>query len=258
MPSSRIIKADRDEQTISAFSFRSMHRGEALSLEQPGDVSCGFVPLELFDTSELKGQNFSTPRQNQAESPPEIPGRFVSDEEMQQHQQESYQRGLQDGKNLAERGLLNVFKALRTAAEEIEMLREKVLRDSEDELLSLVIAVSRKVISQEVVQDRSVVLKVIKTAISNLNDSDELTIRVNPDDHAMLSNSRDQGLLKELAAVKFTMRSDPSLPPGCCQIDTALGTVDAGFESQLEEIYRRLKEERTNSSAAQQLPEAQE
>ncbi len=249
MPLSRIIKAEAGSHSISAFSFRPMHSGESLALEQPGQTGCSFVPLELFDPSELKDNNLSLQRQRQqVEAAPEIPGRFVSDEEMQHEQQESYQRGLQDGKNLAERGLLNVFRSLRTAAEEIEMLREKILRDSEDALLALVIAVSRKIILQEVSQDKKVVVNVIKAALANLKESDDLIIRVHPDDHVMLSTSKDQGLQKELGAVRFTLKSDSSLQQGCCQIETLLGTVDASFDAQLEEIFRKLMEERSNSA----------
>lgn len=249
MPSSRIIKSDSSEQPISAFSFRSMHRGEALTLEQPLDGSGSFMPMEIFDPSELQGHRLPVVEKKTEEPEIEIPGRFVSDDDLQQIEQDSYQRGLQDGKNLAERGLFNVFRSLRTAAEELELLREKVLRDSEDDLLTLIIAVSRKIIAQEVSQDRNVIIKVIKSALTNLSDSDELTIRLSPDDHAMLSVSNNKALQKELAGVRFILKSDPSLPHGCCQIDTALGTVDASFEAQLEEIYRRLLEERTNPTA---------
>lgn len=253
MPSSRIIKSDNVGHSISSFNFRSIQRGTALTLEQSSSDSGAFMPLEIFDTSELKGHHaFVAPEKPQEVQEPEIPGRFVSDEELQQQQQESYQRGLQDGKNLAERGLANAFRALRSAAEELSMLRDKVLRDSEDDLLDLVMSISRKVIAREVDQSRDIVLSVIKSALQNLSESDELTIRVNPDDHSMLTGSSEQSLKKELSSVKFLLKSDPALQQGSCQIDTSLGTVDASFEAQLEEIYRRLLEERTSSHPTQE------
>jgi hypothetical protein len=39
-----------------------------------------------------------------------------------------------------------VFRALRSAAEGVETLREKVLRDSEDEIIKLVMLVAKKII----------------------------------------------------------------------------------------------------------------
>jgi len=149
-----------------------------------------------------------------------------------------------------------VFKGLRTAAEDLQNLREKVLRDSEDDLLDLTMAVARKVVGREVMQDRQVVIRLIRTVIQNLNERDELLIRVHPDDYTLLVTSQNEALKSELGAVKFILKPDPTIEIGSCQVETEWGTVDAGFEAQMEEIYRRLQEDRTTGSAA--LPEVAE
>lgn len=251
MSSSKVVKANNDVLPIGGFSFQSLSRA-GFSVARPAHAkSPDFVPLALFDPSELGDKKDFVAKPQIAESPetpPLPPGSFVSDEDLQRYQEESYQSGLQDGKNLAERGLLNVFKGLRTAAEDLQQLREKVLRDSEDDLLTLAMAVARKVISREVAQDRQVVIRLIRDVVRNLNERDELLIRVHPDDHALLMTSENEALKSELGAVKFTLKSDPSIEVGSCQVETEWGTVDAGFEAQLEEIYRRLQEERTAGS----------
>ena len=257
MPSSKIIKAAAVElPPINAFTFRAVSPGETLlpggATTDEGDAI--FVPLALFDGTELGARPGLTPPQPAPEPPPEAPGSFVSDEQRERELQESYQRGLQDGKNLAERGLLNVFKSMRTAGEDLQELRERVLRDSEDDLLTLVFAVARRVIHQEVVQNRQLVLAVIRAALRNLSSEDEVVIRVHPDDHALLTSSQDQALQRELAAFRFTLKADVTLSPGCCQVETALGTVDASFEAQLEEIYRRMLEERTSGGEGLESP----
>lgn len=225
-----------------------MTGGESIPAGRPPLSGDSFVALEIFDPSELPAGSPYTAPEQASEPEIEIPGKFVSDTELQDQLQDSYQRGLQDGKNLAERGLLNVFRGLRTAVEELQLLRDKVLRDSEDELLKLVIAVSRRIIQHEVAQERSVVIRTIKASVQNLKDSDELIIHVHPDDYHLLTTSMEGALKKEIGSSRFTLRADPTLQPGCCQVDTALGTVDATFESQLEEIYRRLLEERASES----------
>lgn len=252
---SKIIKATTADLSISDFSFRPVSRGDAAAAVAPSDESgTAFVPLEIFDPTELGAKIGLAPPKSAVEPLPEIPGKFVSDQELEKELQDSYQRGLQDGKNLAERGLLNVFKSMRTASEELQQLREKVLRDSEDDLLALVIAVARRVVHQEVAQNRQVVLQVIKAALQDLSDSDELVIRVHPDDQALLTTSQDQALQRELAAFRFSLKGDATLQPGCCLVETALGTVDASFEAQLEELYRRMLEERTSGSEVELTP----
>lgn len=247
MLSSKIIKAAKADLPINAFSFRQVTQlPSATGSQTAPDDAASFVPLEIFDPSEVGSKVGLAPPKQATEPPPEIPGRFVSDQELEKELQDSYQRGLQDGKSLAERGLVHVFKAMRTASEELQQLREKVLRDSEDDLLALVIAVARQVIHQEVMQDRKIVLQVIKAALQNLSDNDELVIRVHPDDQALLTTSLDQALQRELAAFRYTLKADATIQPGCCQVETTLGTVDASFEAQLEELYRRMQEERTS------------
>lgn len=251
MPLSKVIKGVASSISISDFSLRAIKRGEILSTVTNDDAGSHFVPMDLFDPAELGVRAALLPQKHEDAEPPlepEIPGSFISDVDLQMQLQDSYQRGLQDGKNLAERGLFNVFKSLRTAADDIQNLREKILRDSEDELLELVIALSRKVIHQETTQDRGIVLRVIKAAVNDLNELDELIIRVHPDDHALLSSSQNNALKNELCSVRFTLKADASLQPGCCLVETSLGTIDASFEAQLEEIYRRLLEERYTST----------
>lgn len=246
MPSSKIIKAATADLSICDFSFRPVSQGTATSAaEQADGGSTTFVPLEIFDPSEMGGRIGIITAKPAAETTPEIPGTFVSDQDMERELHESYQRGLQDGKNLAERGLVNVFKSMRTASEELQQLREKVLRDSEDDLLDLVIAVARRVIHHEISQNRQLVVQVIRAALRNLNDKDQLIVRVHPDDQALLTSSQDQTLRQELAALNCTLKADATLLPGNCLVETTLGTVDASFEGQLEELYRQMLEERT-------------
>lgn len=257
MSSSKIIKAGDGELQINGFSFQNIQKNSLVTQAKTVEKTDDFTPMELFDTSELGDKRKfivqpQTPVMEEPEepAPPPPPGSFVTDEDLQRYQEESYQRGLQDGKNLAERGLLNVFKGLRTAAEDLQLLRERVLRDSEDDLLALILAVARKVVVREVAQDRQIVLRLVRAALQNLNERDELTIRVNPDDHALLTTSQNEALKSELAAIRFTLKPDSTVELGSCQIETERGTVDAGFEAQLEEIYRRMLEERTESAVA--------
>ncbi len=251
MPSSKVIKAGFDELQIGGFDFGSVLRDGTPLTPRPHDVTDDFKPMPLFDQSELKGKLLfnlpsAVPESAAIESaaPPQPTVNTVSEEDLQRYQEESYQRGLQDGKSLAERGLLNVFKSLRTAAEEMLQAREKLLRDSEDDLLQLSMAVARKVINREVVQDREIILRLVVLALENLSEKDELVIRVHPDDHALLTSSMKDLVSRELATVSFSFKADPGIEIGSCQIETQRGTVDAGFEAQLDEVYRRLLDER--------------
>jgi flagellar assembly protein FliH len=239
MSSSRIIKFQADGATESMPSFNFRPIGQASNDQGPGG---GFVPLGLFDTSELRGVAAVAQK-----GLPEPDGIEMSEEEFNKRLHEAFEKGLAEGKNLAERGLLNVFKALRTASEGIHSLRDKVLRESEDELLKLVIMVARKVILKEVSQDRGILSKVVQNAIAGLSERDEITVRLNPDDYALITTGRDDVLNKELISDRMSLKPDPTVISGCCMIDTDMGTINASIDAQLDEIYRRMLEERCMS-----------
>lgn len=250
MSSSRIIKSAATPQGITDFSFHAIVRGAPVATPPQQPTGGGFVPLGIFDLSEVGPKCGLAPQVEPQDAPEEPPGRFVSDEEFQRTQDEAYQRGLQDGKNLAERGLQHVFRTLRTAVEDLQLQREKVLRDSEDHLLSLVMTIAGSVIRREVQQDRETVVRLIQAAVGTLNKQDELVIRVNPDDHALLTGSYAELLRRELGTVSFELKGDPAVTSGGCLVETRLGTVDAGLEAQLAEFYRGLLEEQSQQSHA--------
>lgn len=242
MSSSRIIKSQPGDEAVSVpFNFRPIR--QAVEAQATGDAGKRFVPMSLFDPSELRGGRAASPGQSD-----EPPGLTISEDELNARLRESFQNGLQEGKNLAERGLVNVFRALRTASEGLHSVRDKVLRESEDELVRLIILVARKVILKEVAQDRSILSEVVRNAVAGISERDEITIRLNPDDYALVSADRGDLLNRELVTDRMRIKPDPTMLPGFCQVDTEMGTIDASIDAQLDEIYRRLLEERSMSA----------
>lgn len=244
MSSSRVIKAIQNTVgDIQEFSFRPISSTSPLA--SPTDSgSGGFTPMELFSGSNPSQSNGQSPEQSENGA---VPMFQISEEELNLKLKDSFNDGLQEGKNLTERGLVNVFRALRGASETIHNLRDKVLRETEDELINLVMLVARKVIIREVAQDRCILAGVVKSALSGLSAREEVTIRLNPDDFALLETGREECLRKELLSERLQLKADSTVSSGFCQIDTEMGTIDAGLNSQLEAIYRSLIEERTAS-----------
>jgi flagellar assembly protein FliH len=238
---SRIIKSSmQNSQNVDEFSFKQIRQGNFVG--QAGDSQpCGFTPMSIFDSSEMRGMAGGV---EEVVEPPSI---TLLEDEFQQQLREAFENGLTEGKNLAERGLVNVFRSLRSAAEGVEALRDKILRESEDELVSLIILVARKVILKEILQDRTILSNVVQAAIESVSERDEITIRLNPDDYALITTGHGDLLRKELVTGRMNLKSDPTVLPGSCMIDSELGTVDAGIDAQLDEIYRGMQEERTMS-----------
>lgn len=243
MSSSKIFKsAETEGIVVTDYTFGQV--GQANS----GVHETGFVPMGLFDSSEINAAQAG----GGTEETPEVvepPGVVMTEEELDKQLRDTFNSGLQEGKNLAERGLVNVFRSLRTAAEGIRDLREKVMRESEEELLKLIIMVARKVILREVKTDRSILENMVQAAVAGLSERDTITVRLHPDDHAMITSGHGDLFQQELKSDRINFKADATVLPGNCQIDTEMGTIDASIDGQLDEIYRRLLEERGQTSA---------
>lgn len=244
---SRIIKSGQlNSASVGAFAFRPMSQAAAGQIAD--EASSGFVPLGIFDSSEMGGSyGGSQGERREADDPASI---TLVEEELNRRINESFEKGLIQGKNLAERGLLNVFRSLRIASEGVHELRERVMREAEEELVKLIMIVARKVILREVSMDRTILNSVVQAAISDLTDRGDITIRLNPDDYILVTSSHEDFFRKELITERMQLKSDPGVMQGCCLVDSEMGTIDAGIDAQLDEIFRRLLEERTMSTGS--------
>jgi flagellar assembly protein FliH len=234
MSSSKVIKmADNHNSGLSAYSFRTMKEGDTLAT---GIQSAGsFVPLDFIGSKQEVVEPVD-------EGPPLLQ---ITEAELDQRTSEAFNNGLKEGKDLAERGLINVFRALRASSETIHNLRDKIIRESEDEIIKLIMLVARKVIVHEVTQNRSILAGVVQNAIADLSARQEITVRINPDDYLLVTSGRDELLLKELLNEHLSIKPDPSVASGFCLVGTEMGTIDASLDGQLDQIYRSLIEQKT-------------
>ena len=169
---------------------------------------------------------------------------YVSEEDQQRQLADAYARGVDEGRKIAERGLAHVFRALRDGVDSLASLREKVLRESEGDLLKLSTLVAKKIILQEMRQDSQILVNIIAATVSCCSEQDKITIRLSPDDYKMVMAERQMlaGVVGDESRVAFA--PDDSIKLGGCLVETPTGTVDARIEAQLEEVYNRCMEER--------------
>ncbi len=169
---------------------------------------------------------------------------LISEDEMQRQLAEAYARGLEEGRLAAERGLANVFKALREGTDALAALREKVFRGSEVDILKLAIMVARKIILQEVKLDMQILANIIAATVSCCSDQEKITIRLHPDDYRMVMSDHQLFLCGKVDDSRIALAPDECIRLGGCMVETPTGTVDSRIEAQLEEVFNRCLEER--------------
>lgn len=251
MSSSRIIKSScMNGYSVRDFRFETIGGRFAANADLPCEN--GFVPFAGLDGSAKNPFEGIPDSEVYADDPVSEEAELVVEElrpcitegELNSRLEEEYERGFEEGQRQAERGLSNVFKSLREAIEEIYSLREQIFRHSEEDLLKLSILVARKIIQQEVSQDRRILANVLTAALENAAERDEVIIRINPED-LKLVNSQKQISLSGISEDKLlNLKPDDTVTSGGCIVETQLGEIDARLERQLDEIFKSLTEER--------------
>ncbi|MDA8233846.1 MAG: FliH/SctL family protein [Clostridia bacterium] len=155
--------------------------------------------------------------------------------------QKGYQEGHQQGSAEAHAEVEGLKLEARRLVEEAQVEKERIIQSSEKEILELALEVARKVIHDEVKATPEVIGRVVKEALGQAADREEITIKVNSDDLDYVLFIQDS-LVAGLSGIKkLKVVADPHVTRGGCVIETVCGNVDARIERQLAEIEEALK-----------------
>ncbi|MGE3540097.1 MAG: FliH/SctL family protein [Candidatus Tectimicrobiota bacterium] len=159
--------------------------------------------------------------------------------------EEAYQQGFQQGEERARQDiaaqLAPILQTFQQAAVELAGLRASVLQQAETDVIDLAFQLARKIIAHEVLEHQHVLRATLARALAQVADQDRLIIRVHPEDLAQ-ATMLQQDLLQALGEVKtVSLQADQAVGRGGCLVETALGTIDARIEAQIEELEHRFR-----------------
>lgn len=148
-----------------------------------------------------------------------------------------YAEGERAGEDAAGVRVAERLDRLATAIDEIAVLRLQVLRQSEQDVVRLALAMAERVIRREASVDPDLLIVMARVAIERLGERAEAAIHLNPEDVP-----RDR---VDNAASPVTIVADASIPRGGCIVRSGIGTIDSSFDAQMRELSRELLGEDT-------------
>lgn len=160
----------------------------------------------------------------------------------QQEVNDAHRRGRQEGSAAVEAKLGQTLKALTEALEEVSLLRETLARNSSQDMLRMVMAISEQVIRRALEADPQKILAVIENALQASIQSDYCHIRLNPQDMNLVKEHKPLFLASVSGLKNISFDADPTVSAGGCKISSDFGDVDATIESQLEEMRKALQD----------------
>jgi flagellar assembly protein FliH len=152
-----------------------------------------------------------------------------------------YDAGREEGYKEGQAEVLRLIDRLGTIVSTAVDIRDNIIRSSEKLMTDMILMIARKVIKDEIVERREVVMNNIKEAIRRVKDRDRIDIRVNFADLDMTTAHKEE-LIKMMASLKkVNIYEDSRVDRGGCIIETDVGAIDARISTQLDTIEEAIR-----------------
>jgi flagellar assembly protein FliH len=151
---------------------------------------------------------------------------------------EGREDGFAEGKAEVDR----LIERTQIALERAQDKRGEILKETEKEIVDLVLLISRKVIKVISENQRDIIVSNVIEALRKVKAKGDVIIRVNLAD-LQLATEHKQDFIKLMEGVKsINIVEDSSVDSGGCIIETDFGEIDARIASQLAELENRILE----------------
>ena len=158
--------------------------------------------------------------------------------ELSEQTQAAYAKGREEAESSASQQVLArvdaVAATLARGIDEITGLRQRFRHEAEEDVVTLAIAIARRVLHRELTVSPDSLLGLVKAALEKIDMREVHRVRMHPDYAPLLqANLEKIGLPRPVEVI-----ADPALERGAVLVETSRGTLDASVETQLAEIER--------------------
>lgn len=144
--------------------------------------------------------------------------------------------GYEEGKAEVER----LIERTHTILDEVLARREQILRGTEQQIVELVILMTRKVVKLLSESQKNVVMANVLEALKKVKVRGKVNIRVNLAD-LKLTTEHAQNFVRQFESVEgVSVYEDSAVDKGGCIVETDFGSIDARIASQLGELETKV------------------
>jgi len=151
----------------------------------------------------------------------------------------AYQRGRNEGDQACDQKLFQQRKELETLQngilKSLQQILPQVLQEAEPALIQLALAAAQKLVAGLPV-DIELVEAVVREALSQVEDTAEITDLLHPEDLALLHKHQSPLLTGPVATGPVRFGSSLTATRGGCVVQTRFGVIDARRETKLEQL----------------------
>lgn len=159
-------------------------------------------------------------------------------EEIEKVRSQAYSQGKKDGLDEERESVEQALSNLEEYTKKLVENEKNFLRYAEKHVVTLAVAVAKRILGREVETDKMIVVHSVQEALQQVADKASICIKVNPEDYDNILKHRKalQKIDRNLPELEFI--KDDKISRGGCIIQTRTGMIDGRLTSQLEEIER--------------------
>lgn len=156
--------------------------------------------------------------------------------------QEGFDIGHDEGYKVGSDEVNRLIDRTHKILEAVMSRREEILSQTEQQIVELVILMTRKVVKVISDNQKSVVMANILQALKKVKGRGDVTIRVNLADVKLTTEHIDD-FIKQVENIHgITVLEDSTVDKGGCVVETDFGAIDAKIQSQLSELEAKILE----------------
>lgn len=149
--------------------------------------------------------------------------------------------GQEEGYAQGKAELDRLIQRTQTVLERAQNKRGEILAETEQEIVDLVLLITRKVVKAITESQRNVILQNVVQALRKVKARGNVIIRVNIAD-LKLTTEHTKDFIQMMEGTGIQVLEDSSVGPGGCIIETDFGEIDARISSQLAELEAKILE----------------
>lgn len=135
-----------------------------------------------------------------------------------------------------------LIERMHKILESVMQRREDILDETEQQIVELVVLMTRKVVKVISDNQKSVINNNVLAALRKVKGRGSVTLRVNLEDLKLATQNIDE-FIKRCENIKgITVMEDSTVEKGGCIVETDFGAIDARISSQLTEVENRVME----------------
>jgi flagellar assembly protein FliH len=166
-------------------------------------------------------------------------------EHLRECEKTAYEQGRREGERALGEQLLQqrneIVELQNGVVTSLKQMLPQLAREMESALIQLALESAKKIVSGLKI-DVKTVESVVREALSQVQDTAEVSVRLNPEDLALLRKHKSPLLegLPETGPLRFAASED--VTRGGCIVQTRFGLVDAQRETKLEQLRKAVSQ----------------